>query len=107
METKPTYEELEQRVRELEKSQSEVIRAKEDLRQSENRFRAFMDNSPTISWAKDEDGKHVYLSRTYEKRFNVSFEERRGKTDFDLWPKKIAEEFRRNDFLVLKKRTTC
>ena len=30
--------------------------AEEALRESEERFRAFMDNSPTIAWAKDEQG---------------------------------------------------
>jgi PAS domain S-box-containing protein len=71
------------------------------LRVSENRFRAFMDNSPTIAWAKDEDGRHIYLSKTYENRFDVRLENWRGKTDFDLWPTRIAEEFRRNDLAVL------
>ncbi len=71
------------------------------LRESEARFHAFMDNSPAIAWMKDEQGRHVYLSRSYERRFGVHFEDWQGKTDFELWPREIAEEFRKNDEEVL------
>jgi PAS domain S-box-containing protein len=77
-------------------------RAEESLRESEERFASFMNNSPTISWMKDEEGRHVYLSKTYEVRFGVKLEECRGKTDFELWPQKTAKEFRKNDLAVLK-----
>jgi len=80
---------------------TERKRAEEALRWSENRFRAFMDNSPTIAWAKDEAGRHVYLSKTYENRFGVRLEDWLGKTDFELWPQEIAKEFRKNDLKVL------
>jgi len=80
---------------------TERKRAEEALRWSENRFRAFMDNSPAIAWAKDEAGRHVYLSKTYENRFGVRLDDWLGKTDFELWPQEIAREFRKNDLKVL------
>jgi PAS domain S-box-containing protein len=80
---------------------TERQRAEEALRVSENRFRAFMDNSPTIAFAKDEAGRYVYLSKTLEQRFGVSMDGWGGKTDFELWPREIAEAFRRNDLAVL------
>jgi PAS domain S-box-containing protein len=76
----------------------EVERA---LRESEERFRLFMDNSPTIAWVKDEKGRHVYLSKTCEKRFGVKLGDWRGKTDAELWPSEIAEVFLGNDLAVL------
>ncbi len=42
---KPTYEELEQKVRELGEKASECERAKEALQESERRFRAISDNT--------------------------------------------------------------
>jgi PAS domain S-box-containing protein len=72
------------------------------LQTSDNRFRAFMDNSPSIAWIKDEDGCHVYLSQSYEQRFGVSLEAWSGKTDFDLWPPDMAQKFRDNDLQVLR-----
>jgi len=72
------------------------------LRESEDRFRAFMDNSPGISWIKDEECRHVYLSKSYEKRFGVKIEDWLGKTDFELWPPEIAMAFHENDLAVLQ-----
>jgi PAS domain S-box-containing protein len=74
----------------------------EALRESEERFRAYMNNSPAVAWMKDEQGRHVYLSGSYERRFGVRLENWRGKTDFELWPQEIAEEFWKNDLEVLR-----
>jgi PAS domain S-box-containing protein len=81
---------------------TERKRAAEALRESEERFRAFMNNSPTIAWMKDEQGRHVYLSEAYERRFGVRLDDWRGKTDFELWPPEVAQEFRKNDLEVLR-----
>lgn len=80
---------------------TERMHAEETLRESEERLRAFLENSATIAWLKDEDGRHVFLSGNYEKRFGVNLSDWVGKTDFQVWPKAVAEEFRRNDLSVL------
>jgi PAS domain S-box-containing protein len=72
------------------------------LRESEERFNAFMDNSPAIAWMRDEQGRYVYLSRTYTQRSGRTLEECRGKTAFDLWPREIAEGFWKIDQEVLR-----
>src|SRR5678815_5530361 len=36
------------------------------LRQSEQRFQAFMDNSPAVAWIKDEHGRYVFLNTPFE-----------------------------------------
>jgi PAS domain S-box-containing protein len=89
----------EQQVREL--AQELSILKTQKLPDCEDRFQIFMDNSPTIAWVKDEEGRHVYLSRTYEERFGVQFHDLRGKTDTELWPPDIAEEFRKNDLAAI------
>jgi len=78
------------------------LHSEKALRESEERFNAFMDNSPAIAWMKDEQGRHVYLNRAIERQFGLRPEECRGKTDFDLWPREIAEQFHRNDQEVLR-----
>ncbi len=72
------------------------------LRESEERFHAFMDNSPAIAWMRDEQGRYVYLSGTYTRHSGRTLEECRGKTAFDLWPREIAEGFWKIDQEVLR-----
>jgi PAS domain S-box-containing protein len=78
------------------------LQAEEQLRASERRFVSFMNNSPAIAWAKDADGRHVYLNAAYERQLGVRLEDWRGKTDFQLWPPEIARVFRDNDLAVLR-----
>ena len=76
-------------------------RAEVALQDSEERFKLFMDNSPAIAWMKDEQGRYVYFSKSYEKRVGVRLEDCCGKTDFELWPGETAEQFWKNDQAVL------
>ncbi len=80
---------------------TERKRAEQELRESEERFRVFMDNLPAIAWAKDDQGRHVYLNRAYETSFGVRLEDWHGKTDFEVWPPEIATAFRKADDTVL------
>ncbi len=68
---------------------------------SNDRLEAFLENSAVIGWMKDENGCHVYLSNNYQRVFKVKIDNWKGKTDFELWPKDIAEQFRKNDLKVL------
>jgi len=90
------------RTKALEDEITERRQVEAELRESEERFQLFMDNSPTIAWIKDEQGRHVYLSKTFEDRFSVRLADWRGKTDAALWPAETAEIFRRNDRDVLE-----
>jgi PAS domain S-box-containing protein len=81
---------------------TERKQAEEALRESEERFRAFMTHTPAVAWMKDGQGRYVFLSKSYERRFGVRLEDWRDKTDFDLWPEEIAEVFRGNDLRVLE-----
>jgi PAS domain S-box-containing protein len=78
----------------------------EALRESEERFRLFMDNSPTVAWIKDEQGRRIYISKTYEDRFGVRLEDWRGKTDGELLPPGAAEKYRSTDLAVLSEDRT-
>lgn len=72
------------------------------LREKDELTRAFLENSTTVAWMKDADGRYVYLSSNCERRFGFRFEDWQGKTDFELWPSDVARRFRDNDLLVLQ-----
>lgn len=50
-------------------ARQEAEQANAELRASEERFRLFMDNSPTIAWIRNARGRYVYVSKTYEAQF--------------------------------------
>ena len=72
------------------------------LLDSEEKFKAFLHNSPLLAWSKDEQGKYVYINLSYEKRWGVSLEDWKGKTDMELHTVEIAKQFRDNDLKVLR-----
>jgi PAS domain S-box-containing protein len=80
----------------------DLKRATESLHESEERFRAFMDNTSAVAWMKDEQGRYAYLNQPFEKHFGVRLEDWRGKTDPEVWPAEVAGQFRRNDQEVIQ-----
>jgi PAS domain S-box-containing protein len=78
--------------------------AERQLRISEARFKAFMDNSPAIAWMKGEDGRYSYVNASWQRFFQRRLEDVQGKTDLDLWPRMIAEHKRETDQRVLATR---
>jgi two-component system, cell cycle sensor histidine kinase and response regulator CckA len=61
------------------------------LRESEERFRAFMDNTPAVAFLKDEEGRIVWVNRRFERTFGTRLEEIRGRSDAERWPPEIAQ----------------
>jgi two-component system cell cycle sensor histidine kinase/response regulator CckA len=80
---------------------SERIRAEEALRESEERFQAFMDNSPAIAMMKDAEGRYVYVSGPWLEEYGLARDEVLGKTPFELFPADIAEHYRGHEREVL------
>ncbi|WP_447986952.1 PAS domain-containing sensor histidine kinase [Nitrospira sp. Nam74] len=80
--------------------------AEEALRESENRFKAFMDHNPALIFIKDGEGRHVYVNREFERVLQVGREGWLGKTDAELWPLEVAEQFQTNDQEVLGSNAT-
>jgi len=74
-------------------------RSRTKLRRTRTLFETFLDNSPGAEYLKDEAGTYVYANRTNKARFTSDFV---GKTDFDIFPTAIAQQFRDNDLLVLR-----
>jgi PAS domain S-box-containing protein len=101
-----------ERTRELDRANAELRveiverrRAEEVLRESEERFRAFMDNSPVIAFMKDEEGRYVYLNKPFEDVFMMKLSDWYGRNDFDAWSWEVASDVRTNDAEVFASET--
>jgi len=81
---------------------SDRKQAEERVRATERQLRSFLDNSAVCGWMKDEEGRYVFLSKNHQRHFGVRFEDWQGKTDLELLPQSIADQFRANDQIVLK-----
>jgi PAS domain S-box-containing protein len=76
-------------------------RAEVALRESQQLFNAFMDNTPAAAFMRDHQGRYVYVNRSLERMVGKSSSEVIGKTVFDLWPDYIANPLAENDRQVL------
>jgi PAS domain S-box-containing protein len=60
-----------------------------------------LENSAAVIYAKQKDGRYTYINREWEVVCDMRREQVFGKTDFDLFPIEIAEQFRSNDLAVM------
>src|SRR5260370_30503283 len=101
--------ELEQRVVErTKKLEATTARLRDEIeerkeaegavRQSEERFAAFMDNLPGYAWIKDLQGRYVYVNEMVR---GLPGYRSLGKTDAQIWPADLAAEYRANDQRVI------
>ncbi len=85
---------------------TDPITAEESIRESEARLQAIMDNTSTAISLKDTQGHYILINRRFGKLFNVSNEEIVGKTDYDISPKKLADNYRANALKALQAGTS-
>jgi len=78
MAKKSTYEELEQRVKELEKEILEHKRGGEAIRKSEELFRIIVETAPSLLIICDTKGDNIYVSPNCEEIFGYTQEELRA-----------------------------
>jgi len=79
--------------------------AENKLLKSEENLRAILDNSPYLTWLKDTDGRFLHVNQAYANYpLLKSGNQIIGMTDFDLWPKEIAEKYRADDAEVMVNR---
>ena len=71
--------------------------ADRSLRRSQNMLQAISDHSPTVKYAKDLDGRYLFVNRRYLDLFHFGLEDIIGKTDHDLFEKEAADAFRAVD----------
>lgn len=76
--------------------------AQQSLATSEGRFRAFMDNSPTLTWVTAEDGAFVFANAAFHAAMGMSKDALSGRCIFDVMPRPLAEVYAENNRRVLE-----
>ena len=76
--------------------------AEQALEEQKALLQAIIDDSTSVIWFKDREGRYQLINREYEQLFRISREQVKGKTDYDLFPKHIADDFRANDLRVME-----
>jgi PAS domain S-box-containing protein len=85
---------------------TESKKAQEELRESQQRLQAILDNSPAIIYLTDTQNKYQLVNRRYEELFQVTKEQIIGKSLYDIWSLEIADQFAENNLNVLQATTS-
>ena len=73
----------------------------ETLRENHLLLHTVLENSAASIYAKRKDGRYAYLNRGMEILCDVTREQCLGRTDFDVFPIEIAEQYRKNDLAAM------
>jgi PAS domain S-box-containing protein len=90
-----------QRIRIYASDLTERKKAEEELRTSENKYRTLLENLPQRIFHKDRNSVYVSCNDSYAQDLKIKPEEITGKTDFEFYPKKLAEKYRADDKRVM------
>ncbi len=69
--------------------------------ENENQLNIIANNTTSVIYMKDIEGKYLLINKRYEDLFNLKNQEVKGKNDLDLFPKEIANNFIKNDRNVM------
>ncbi len=103
MAEKPTYQELEHRIEELEKKVSGLKKTGSKLQENQAYLRALIRTIPDLVWFKDPVGRYLFCNYRFEGLYGVKEEEIIGKSDYDFVDRELADFFREHDRLAVAK----
>lgn len=71
--------------------------AEESLRMSENKYRMLLESLPQRIFYKDKNSVYVSCNINYARDLHITPGEIEGKTDYDFYPKFLADKYREDD----------
>jgi PAS domain S-box-containing protein len=81
---------------------SERKKATEALRQSENKYQTLIENLPQRIFLKDKNSIYVSCNENYARDLKIKPDEIAGKTDYDFYPRELAEKYRADDQRIMR-----
>jgi PAS domain S-box-containing protein len=80
--------------------------AEDALRRNEQLLQTVADNTTAIIYVKDIDGRFLFINRSFEQLFHLTTQQIIGHTNYEIFPREIADAFRANDLQVLERNRT-
>lgn len=77
-------------------------RLRESARQTEARLSAFLENSPSVAFIKDMEGRYLHVNPRFLQAFGKAAGAVLGRTDAEIFESRQAAEFCNNDRKVLE-----
>ncbi len=84
----------------LEHELEQRKRAEKELRNSEAIYHSLVENVPVNLFRKDVDGRFTFANQPFCETLGVTPDAIVGKTDYDYFPKELADKYRDNDIQV-------
>ncbi len=74
----------------------------EELKLRESYLSTILENQPGLIWLKDSESSFLAANTAFAKSCGIGDPKLlKGKNDFDIWPKELAEKYRADDFEVM------
>lgn len=87
---------------ELASEVTERKKMEEVLLASENKYRTLVENLPQKIFIKDKSSTYVSCNENYARDLKIKSNEITGMTDYDFYPKELAEKYRRDDERIME-----
>ena len=94
-------EKLKKRITELEKAERKWKKTEKELRESNELKQLLMEGFPNKIFFKDTASVYVFCNSFYAADLGISPEEIRGKTDYDFFPRDLADKYRADDQRIM------
>ncbi len=72
-----------------------------DLHASEAKYRTLLENLPQKVFLKDVNSVYASCNQNYARDLQIKPEEIKGKTDYDFFPRELAEKYRTDDKRII------
>src|SRR5208283_653626 len=74
----------------------------QELRNSESLYHSLVETMPQNVFRKDLLGRFTFANQQYCRHYHCKLEDILGKTDFDFFPRELAEQYQRDDNRVMQ-----
>jgi PAS domain S-box-containing protein len=81
---------------------TEDKRAEQSLHESEKKYRTLIENLPQKVFLKDRDSNYISCNKNYADDVGINPDQIKGKTDYEFFPRELAEKYRRDDKRIME-----